>query len=956
MALWVAEETISRDKFNQKSVFVGTSAPATTFAGQVWVDTSSNLVKFRNSADNAWIITTTGHTYAPVGIEFGSATQEYDISGNTWVSAAAGGTLGGIPNGDLAGCLTAIATSRDGAYLNVREKTGAASATNPLTVQFLFTNVLNFDTIRLRSYYSGSVSHHMRVQLWNYSTSAWDTFAIFSGETDYIDRALTVFNHSVYVNGGNAKLQLIHTDGGLASHSLQFDYVALGIGSGTGGITLASSVSYTGAGIFATKTNVQTALDEINTTYLDQAVKQASSPTFAGLTIYKIGSVGLPTLTMQGYDSQLIMQKTDDVRDVVFMQKDTAGTLTYIDIRNGKITLAGDTNLYRSAASTLKTDDSFEVVGQITSSTSGTYAFQGKNLFLVNDPVNAFAQAIIGTKGDGYQGTITFSPLYYNGATFDFVERMSLDYTGKLIIGGALTVAGDITTNAKSWIGRINDASAAKITLSPANYSAQFYPYANGNDPWVFYYEDWSTPLLTIHPNTAGGKDGTLTFDGATATFTGRLVSDNAVVASNSGNYKLTLEAKDNSADAFIGHNAYYSSGYEGNALKLKWDTSHGSFGSRGIIFSFLEGIVFYADNVASTANTEFSPTIRMTLTNAGQLNLLQSTNSTAVRVNGGLQIGDLAGLGAYLIFGQDGQINNALRGVVFSKDGYAPYPYRWGKHTINEVLKADASNWTELMSLDNAGNLTVGPIGTNQFITIQGPNTAGETATLNLIDTNNYIRAIHTGAFELASYSTFAFYTNNAYSTVKMSLDASGNLTVAGSLKVTAHQLYLAGSTDAVYTTTLTGYPAFGISHYGDTTYGAMMFTVDDWDSNPHWTWVKSRTGGVAMALFDNGDLHVAGWIRPSSSLTWGIVCSGDALLLAKSGVTNGIIVYGSATGNYVTGDGSIAGSTWSIIGSKTPANATAAGTTGMICWDASYVYVCTATNTWKRAGIATW
>ena len=39
-----------------------------------------------------------------------------------------------------------------------------------------------------------------------------------------------------------------------------------------------------------------------------------------------------------------------------------------------------------------------------------------------------------------------------------------------------------------------------------------------------------------------------------------------------------------------------------------------------------------------------------------------------------------------------------------------------------------------------------------------------------------------------------------------------------------------------------------------------------------------------------------------------------------------------------------------------QTPASATAAGTTGEICWDANYIYVCTATNTWKRTAIATW
>jgi len=39
-----------------------------------------------------------------------------------------------------------------------------------------------------------------------------------------------------------------------------------------------------------------------------------------------------------------------------------------------------------------------------------------------------------------------------------------------------------------------------------------------------------------------------------------------------------------------------------------------------------------------------------------------------------------------------------------------------------------------------------------------------------------------------------------------------------------------------------------------------------------------------------------------------------------------------------------------------QTPATASATGVAGTICWDASYIYVCTATNTWKRAAIATW
>lgn len=42
--------------------------------------------------------------------------------------------------------------------------------------------------------------------------------------------------------------------------------------------------------------------------------------------------------------------------------------------------------------------------------------------------------------------------------------------------------------------------------------------------------------------------------------------------------------------------------------------------------------------------------------------------------------------------------------------------------------------------------------------------------------------------------------------------------------------------------------------------------------------------------------------------------------------------------------------------VATSTPALASATGTTGTIAWDTSYIYVCTATDTWKRVAIATW
>lgn len=41
---------------------------------------------------------------------------------------------------------------------------------------------------------------------------------------------------------------------------------------------------------------------------------------------------------------------------------------------------------------------------------------------------------------------------------------------------------------------------------------------------------------------------------------------------------------------------------------------------------------------------------------------------------------------------------------------------------------------------------------------------------------------------------------------------------------------------------------------------------------------------------------------------------------------------------------------------GAAAPANSTSTGTKGQIAFDSNYVYVCVATNTWKRASLSTW
>jgi hypothetical protein len=50
------------------------------------------------------------------------------------------------------------------------------------------------------------------------------------------------------------------------------------------------------------------------------------------------------------------------------------------------------------------------------------------------------------------------------------------------------------------------------------------------------------------------------------------------------------------------------------------------------------------------------------------------------------------------------------------------------------------------------------------------------------------------------------------------------------------------------------------------------------------------------------------------------------------------------------------VSGQNLRLVTQRTPASASATGVKGDICHDTNYIYVCTATNTWKRVAIASW
>jgi hypothetical protein len=120
------------------------------------------------------------------------------------------------------GTVADVQTLSDGNVYDVQEVAGVPG----YNIEFNFTSVDTFTRVWVHELYTGSGSHTVNVDLWNYNTSAWDTITTFTTSVAFyfIDLPVTATN---YVSSGNAKLRLYHISSGNASHRIQVDYVAL---------------------------------------------------------------------------------------------------------------------------------------------------------------------------------------------------------------------------------------------------------------------------------------------------------------------------------------------------------------------------------------------------------------------------------------------------------------------------------------------------------------------------------------------------------------------------------------------------------------------------------------------------------------------------------------------------------------------------------------------------------
>jgi hypothetical protein len=142
-----------------------------------------------------------------------------------------------------------------------------------------------------------------------------------------------------------------------------------------------------------------------------------------------------------------------------------------------------------------------------------------------------------------------------------------------------------------------------------------------------------------------------------------------------------------------------------------------------------------------------------------------------------------------------------------------------------------------------------------------------------------------------------------------------------------------------------------------------------------------RTTTGGESRIAFNNtvdgkaAQMRI-NWAQDSFGAfeTWVPISTSNGQVISFRSSIDNTIFYGSvasteraridSSGRLLVGTSSdsggallqVNGNRIRIATANTPASAGATGTTGEIAWDADYIYVCTATNTWKRTAISTW
>jgi hypothetical protein len=260
------------------------------------------------------------------------------------------------------------------------------------------------------------------------------------------------------------------------------------------------------------------------------------------------------------------------------------------------------------------------------------------------------------------------------------------------------------------------------------------------------------------------------------------------------------------------------------------------------------------------------------------------------------------------------------------------------------------ATTATERLRLTSDGRLGVGTSGPGYLFDVAGQaRVAGDFH----VSGGSVIDGLSQDLFLQGNAGYGIIFRTNG-STERARLDSSGRLLVGTSSAIAG--AYTSSSKFQSVSTSSAPYYVAGFYGYHNDTNPAVIQLG------------HSRSSSVGHTILQNGDAFGALRFEGSDGTAFLEGASVTAVVDGTPGTNDmpGRLVFSTTSDGAstpterlrISSDGAvkIAGDNFQIATSKTPASATAAGTAGQIAWDASYIYVCTATNTWKRAALSTW
>jgi hypothetical protein len=182
--------------------------------------------------------------------------------------------------------------------------------------------------------------------------------------------------------------------------------------------------------------------------------------------------------------------------------------------------------------------------------------------------------------------------------------------------------------------------------------------------------------------------------------------------------------------------------------------------------------------------------------------------------------------------------------------------------------------------------------------------------------------------------------------------LDVTGTWFTGGTSTTTKPQVLIepTGATSTAWSTSGTGLGVNAASGFG----GNLLDLQVNGTSGFNWpvaARVSVQVGGNYLQFNNTSPSAAAGWYFAQQN---NLACYFGS---SSFNVTGSFTAGSTITGTTINGSSvDITGDNLRLRTAKTPATSSATGNAGDHCWDANYLYVCTATNTWKRAALTTW